>query len=331
MGSIDIHSHAFPESFLRRISELHPDQIQLDESGDVLIGRWSKAPLPAFDLHTRKAEMDRDDVDLEFLSAPIVYGITDRTLVELCRRLNGFQAQMCNLEPDRFRSFLHLPVHDLRSTQAELTRWRDVPSVVGVVLGSNMGGTYPGDAALLPVWELIAESRLPVFIHPLGPCGMPPMPVMSPIFMFPNDTAVAAASIIYSGLMQRFPELDIILAHYGGPLSVLARRLDMGYENRGFAPGHGENFSQPPSSFLSRFYVDCAQGFHGPGLDAARAVFGIEHILFGSDQFLLGTTWRAQLNEFLYNNPRLSDADLHAILRGNAERLFHHRLTMPQP
>lgn len=320
MGAIDIHAHGFPESFLRKLTDMYPEDAVLSHVDDVLIARWSKAPLPAFDLQTRLDEMARDRVDLEILSAPIIYGTLDDSTASLCRHLNDFQAEMARAEPERFRSFIHLPVHDTAASRAEIRRWHGAVEVVGIVLGSNMGGQYPGEPAMLPIWEAIAESGLPVFIHPNGPCGVS-MPVMSPILMFPTDTGVAAASIIYAGLLERFPSQVIILSHYGGPLAMMARRLDMAYDNKGFAPGHGQQLPQAPSAYLPRFYVDTAQGFHAPAFDCARAVFGIEHMLYGTDHFLLNSTFRAVLNEFLDTLP-LSASERYAIMRGNAERII---------
>jgi len=320
MGAIDIHAHGFPESFLRKLAHHYPHDVTLGTLDGVLIARWLKAPLPAFSVEKRLAEMDAAGVDVEILSAPVLYGCMDDATASLCSDLNDFQANVADAAPDRFRSFIHLPVHDIHKSLTELARWRDAPQVVGVVFGSNMGGVYPGESVLWPLWEAIAATDLPVFIHPVGPCGVS-MPVMSPILMFPTDTAVAATSIVFSGLLDRFPELNIILSHYGGPLSALARRLDMGYENPGFAPGQGQDLPSPPSTYLPRFYVDTAQGYHRPGFECACAVFGAEHMLYGSDHFLLNNTWRDELNAFLKSLP-LSAGALHGILRGNAEGLF---------
>ena len=189
----------------------------------------------------------------------------------------------------------------------------------GIVLGSNVGGIYPGDASLLPVWEEIAASRLAVFLHPLSPCGyVGPIPPV--IFHFVNDTAVAAATIIYSGLLDRFPELNIILAHYGGSMPYHLRRLDM-IKHPHFPKSPGQDLQRWPSQYADRFYVDTAQGFHRPSFDCARAVFGIERLLYGSDYFLLDTPWRGELNAF-FESLALSAIEREAIFRGNAQRLL---------
>jgi len=321
MDYIDVHAHGFPEVYLRRLATTYPADVHVEEATDTtpMVTRWSQAPLPSWDIERRLKEMDRDGIALEILSAPPVYSHLDANTASFCRLLNDFQAQVVQAAPGRFRSFIHLPVHDVTASLHELARWRGRAEVAGVLFGSNMGGVYPGDVSLVPIWQAIETADLPVFIHPLAPCGYSG-PVMPVILAFPGDTATAAASIIYAGLFERFPKLTVILAHYGGGLASLARRLDMAVDIDFFPPQHGQGLPQPPSRYLPRFYVDTAQGFHRPAFDCARAVFGIERLVYGSDHFFHGSRWRAELNRFLASLP-LSPAERRAITHGNAAQL----------
>ena len=322
MDYIDVHAHGFPESYLRQLGATYPGEVQVEEAVGTtpIVARWSKAPLPAWSIERHLEEMNRDGVAVEILSAPPVYSHLDTHTAGFCRLLNDFQAGVVEAAPARFRSFLHLPVHDVSASLQELARWHDRKEVAGILFGSNMGGVYPGDVSLAPIWEAIQAADLPVFIHPLAPYGYAGQ-LMPVILAFPGDTAVAAASIIYAGLFERFPTLKVILAHYGGGVGMLARRLDMAIDIDFFPPGHGQNLEAPPSQYLSRFYVDTAQGFHRPAFDCACAVFGTQHLLYGSDHFFHRSTWRPELNRFLAHVP-LSQAERHAIARGNAERLL---------
>src|SRR5581483_4170154 len=169
MDYIDVHAHGFPEAYLRRLATTYPTEVQVEEAlGDTpMVTRWSRAPLPSWDLAHRLEEMNRDKVAMEILSAPPVYSHLDTHTAGFCRLLNDFQAEVVRTAPDRFRSFIHLPVHDVSASTQELSRWRGRTEVAGVLFGSNMGGVYPGDASLLPIWEAIHAADLPVFIHPL--------------------------------------------------------------------------------------------------------------------------------------------------------------------
>ena len=319
---IDVHCHGFPEGVLKQWAAAYPDNFRLERrrGSSALVAIWAGVPLPAWIVEERLAAIERDQVALEILSAPTpVYAQADDNTTALCEEMNAFQADVASQHPTRFRSFIHLPIHDLEATRVALRRWKDHPMTAGIVLGSNVGGIYPGDASLLPVWEEIAASRLAVFIHPLTPCGsVSPIPAVS--FDFVNDTAVAAATMIYSGLLDRFPELNIILAHYGGSMPYHLRRLDM-ISHPHFPKSRGQDLPRSPSQYANRFYVDTAQGFHRPSFELARAVFGIERLLYGSDYFLLDTPFRSELNAFFETLP-LSDGEREDIFRRNARRLL---------
>ena len=319
---IDVHCHGFPEAILKQYAAAYPENFRLEQRRDsgALVAIWAGVPLPAWILDERLAAMERDQVALEILSAPpLVYTQADDKTAGYCQQMNEFQADVASKYPSRFRSFIHLPIHDLKATKAELQRWKDHPATAGIVLGSNVGGIYPGDASLLPVWEAIAATQLAVFIHPLTPCGVT-SPIPPPIFHFVNDTAVAAATIIYSGLLDRFPDLNIILPHYGGSLPYQLRRLDM-ITHPHFPKSQGQELPRLPSEYVKRFYVDTAQGFHRPSFECARAVFGTEQLVYGSDYFLLDTPWRGELNAF-FESLALSAIEREAIFRGNAQRLL---------
>jgi aminocarboxymuconate-semialdehyde decarboxylase len=320
---IDVHTHGFPEEILRRFAIKYPDDFRLEQrrNGD-LVAVWSGVgvPLPAWIAEERLAAIERDQVELEILSAPTpVYAKADHETVHFCELINEFQAEVAIKYPNRFRSFIHLPVNDPKATRSILERWKNHPMTAGIVLGSNLGGIYPGDSSMVAVWEEIAASNLAVFIHPLGPCGVPgPLPAV--VFDFVNDTARAAATIIYSGLLDRFPELRIILAHLGGSLPYHLLRLDFVLHPH-FPQTPAAKLKRRPSEYAGHFFIETAQGFHRPSFACAREVFGFERILYGSDHFLLDSPFRPDLNKFI-ETLALSSKDREAIMRGNARRVL---------
>src|SRR5262249_7745560 len=185
---IDVHCHGFPEAILKQAAAAPPENFRLEQRRDsgALVAIWAGVPLPAWILDERLAAMEQDNVALEVLSAPTpVYTQADDKTAGFCRQMNEFQADVASKYPSRFRSFIHLPIHDLKASRAELQRWKDHPATAGIVLGSNVAGIYPGDASLLPVWEEIAASHLAVFIHPLTPCGVTG-PIPPVVFHFVN-------------------------------------------------------------------------------------------------------------------------------------------------
>lgn len=321
MERIDVHTHCFPETFLREVAAAYPDRVQTVEpaEGRPMMAIWSGAPLPAWDEERRCGEMDRDGVRLEILSAPTVYTAVDARTAELCQRINDAHARVADRQPGRFRFFVHLPVHDAVEARKEFERWLGSDAVVGVTLPSNLGGIYPGDRSLTPIWEWFHDAGLPVFIHPVKPCGIR-SPLIPVVVDFPHDTATAGASIVYAGLFDRYPGLKVILSHYGGALGSLARRLDI-VDHPHFPRTVSAELVRTPSEYVGEFYVDTAQGFHRPAFECARATFGLGHLIYGSDHFFHDSPWRPELNRFL-DSLMLRFDEREAILHGNAEQLL---------
>jgi aminocarboxymuconate-semialdehyde decarboxylase len=118
-------------------------------------------------------------------------------------------------------------------------------------------------------------------IHPTNPVGVEAMLDywLMPLVGFLMDTTLAAASLVFSGVVERFPNIRWVLGHLGGAIPYLAERLDRGYEV--FSECR-RNISKPPTEYLKRFYYDTVN-FDPDALDLAVAFAGSEHILAGSD------------------------------------------------
>lgn len=318
---IDMHTHAFPLAFLEHLQKVEPGVAMRDLPDGRRVALWNKAPLPVFSLEERLASMDAEGVASEVLSAPPVYGRFGPETANLCARMNDLQGEIADAAPGRFHAFVHLPYHDRGKAEAELRRLEDDPRFVGVTLASNINGAYPG-AELEWLWPALCERDFPVFVHPVAPAGAQ-SPISLPLVHFPSDTTVFASTLILSGVMERYPALKVILAHYGGSLSVLGSRLDM-IAHPHFPSHMGADLPQRPSAYVRRFYVDTAQGFDSAAFVAALEAFGASHLLYGSDYFLLDTPWRDDLNRFL--DPRLEGLGLgEAVRAGNARSLLRYR------
>ena len=100
-----------------------------------------------------------------------------------------------------------------------------------------------------------------------------------PLVGFPMDTSLAAAKLVFSGVVRRFPGIRWVLAHLGGAIPYLAERLDRGFE--AFAECR-QHIDQPPSAYLRRFYYDTVN-FDPAALRLAIGFAGVDRILAGSD------------------------------------------------
>jgi aminocarboxymuconate-semialdehyde decarboxylase len=139
---------------------------------------------------------------------------------------------------------------------------------------------------------------------------------LMPLVGFLMDTTLAAASLVFSGVTERFPRIRWVLGHLGGAIPYLAERLDRGYEA---FPDCRVNIKQHPSTYLKRFYFDTVN-FDPRAIELAIGFAGAEHILAASDYpHQIGSI--PKMLESL-KAIRVSEEDRKKILGGNAVNLL---------
>jgi len=317
---IDFHAHAFPETFFRKLKDYYPDEVVLlNDAQGHLIGFWAGTPLPAWDHGRRIDDMNKGGVEIEILSNPSMYIRVDEHSPELCRIVNDMYAGACRQSPERFKAFANLPFNNMDDALAELDRVSTFPGFVGVLITSNVGGKYLHTPEFTPFWDAVARRRLPVFMHPKPPPGYQDDDI-APLLAFPADTPLCTMKLLYSGLLERCPDLVLILAHLGGTLPFLARRIDLGFEDPHFSDKYRQ-IPRRPSDYMSRLYFDTALGWHKPAFECAQSLVGIEHLVYGSDYFMLDSPFMHRTNEFL-ESLTLSKSDKEKIYSGNALRFL---------
>ena len=317
---IDFHAHAFPEAFFRKLKEYYPDEVVLREDPQGrLVAVWVGTPLPAWDHGQRIEDMNKFGVDIEILSNPSMYIRIDDHSPELCRLVNDTFAEACRQSPDRFKAFANIPFNSMESALAELNRALNMPGFVGALITSNVGDKYLHTPEFLPFWEEVEKRQVPVFMHPKPPPGYQDDDI-APLLAFPADTTLSTMKLLYSGLLERFPDLILILAHLGGTLPYLARRIDLGFDDPHFSDKYRQ-IPRRPSEYMQKLYFDTALCWHKPAFECARALVGIEHIVYGTDYFMQGSEFTKWTNAFL-DSLDLSRGDKEKIYSGNAERFL---------
>ncbi len=322
---IDIHAHIYPEPYLKIIAEEGERfGIKLNRKGSkevVLDIRGSRLVLgPAFiDLDVRLKEMKRQRVDVHALSLtrPMVYWGDAELGLKLCQAMNDAMVEIHTAFPDRFVGLAVLPMQDTQVSLLELERVSKLSAIRGVYIGTNVNGRDLTDPAFLPVFKRIEELRLPVFLHP---AQVIPTDRFKPYFFynligFPVDTAIAAANLIFSGMLDRFPRLRVCLPHIGGVLLSLIGRMDRGRK----ITEECRQMKRKPSAYLKRFTYDTIS--HDPGmLMHLIRVVGAERVMIGSDYcFAIGYDRPVEVVTKLAG---LSRADQNRILGSNAARLL---------
>jgi predicted TIM-barrel fold metal-dependent hydrolase len=227
--------------------------------------------------------IDRYEIDAAVVSLgpPGVWFGDAGLAAELARMVNEATAELVRGAPQRFAGLAVLPLPDVDAALAELTHALDVLALDGVALLSNLGGIYPGDERLGPVWSELDRRGAYIFLHPAAPVAAPALP-QHPIWLyeFPFDTTRAIVDLIYSGTLERASGLRLQLAHLGGTAPFLAHRI------ASLAAREPDKAAAAPSgalAALSRCWYDTGLSNHASAVEATAAVVPLERIVFGSD------------------------------------------------
>ncbi|MEE9256764.1 MAG: amidohydrolase family protein [bacterium] len=321
---IDVQTHHMPEAYVKALASRSDFPRFEKENGSwwALGTKLAKLPMsPAIlEISLKLEEMDATGIDLALISLNIpgpdlaqVPGEAD----ELARIGNDGIAEAVNRHPDRLRGFASLGFGDIDASCRELDRCIGELGFVGLQVFAYVGGSRPlDDPAFEPVWALLAERGVPLVLHP-GPS--PSGPVygdywLGPLVGFLFDESLAALRLILSGVMERLPDLKVLLPHGGATLPLLMGRVDRLSGNR---PGPRENISQPPSHYFKRIYTD-AVAHSEAALDLALREMGPGRIMFATDAPWVPAEKHVELVEGL----NLSTEDAGKVASGTAKEFF---------
>lgn len=325
IAAIDIHAHFFPESYLKLLAEAGEPigvTVEGNAAGATIVSGVARfGPLgPEYhDPKIRLKAMDRQKVRMQALSltAPMTYPADGPQGLKLARAWNDAAAEVVRAYPERFAALATLPMQDPEAALAEATRAVTELGCRGIYLGTNVRGKELADAQFLPVFERIHSLKVPIFLHPLDVIGAERLAHyhLHNLLGNPFDTAVAAAKLIFSGWLDRFPKIEICLPHAGGALPYLIGRLDRGWKVR----EECRALKKPPSAYLRRFSYDTIS--HAPeSLRYLIDLVGADRVMIGSD-YCFDMGYERPM-EVITRLKGLTSADRVKIVGGNAARVL---------
>lgn len=287
MTVIDFHNHYYPPPYLEALRS-GPSNIQVTfdaQNNPVLHSPGDKnIAVPGHrDIEFRQSVMDKVGVDMQVLSftAPGTLLEEPGTSASLARTVNDALAQIISDRSDRFTALGTLPLNNAAASVAEFERVTNDIGMKGVMLFGNANGVALSDERFWPLYERASDMGAVLYIHPTYPVGVEALSEywLMPLVGFLFDTTLAAASLVYSGVVERYPGIRWVLAHLGGAIPYMAERLDRGYH--AFAECR-RSIEKLPSDYLKNFYYD-AVNFDPHALQLAIGFAGIDRILAGSD------------------------------------------------
>ncbi len=287
---IDFHCHYVPEPCIELPDD--PDwyfiHVTRGPGGEVLhhdrqdVTWFDREQM--YDVQRRVRDMDAQGLDIEAISVPpfaTTYHLEPKLGAEVCRVINNAFRDTLSAYPSRFAPLANVPMQDASLAAAELERCVKDLGFHGAEITTNIDGTNLDDKSLAPFWAKMQELDVPVFIHPSNVLGRDRLSRyhLANLIGNPTDTAVAAASLIFGGVLKEFPNLKFVLAHGGGTCPYIRGRWDHGWRVR---PEARVNIQRPPHEYFRKFYFDTLA--HGvPALNYLAEIAGPERLVIGTD------------------------------------------------
>jgi predicted TIM-barrel fold metal-dependent hydrolase len=290
--------------------------------------RFEEINAGCYDAKARLDELDLDGVDAEVLfpngSIDFAFSSDDPdyhlTMVQI---YNDWLSDFCAVDPDRFGGCALLPAIDPGTAVKEIERLADNPGIRAWLIK-----TYPhGDSVLKPeddpVWAAVEESGKPLTIHVslrststfnLAPTGLP-----GTVHFY--DAPARMLEFIFSGVLDRFPAMQVFLAEVDcGWLPYFAQQADDNYRRHAHSELRDIKLARRPSEYMKeRFPASYVTDAYA--IDNRHAV-GVERMLWSSDYPHITSDWPYSWKTINAAFADVPDDERHAILAGNAMRLF---------
>lgn len=327
MRKIDAFAHILPRRYLDRLERhlekaISGEQLRYYREG---VFHFDDA-LTDLDARWRRVEPFGDYAQVLVLAVPPIEEVGPLPVAaELARMANDEMAALIRAHPDRFVGFAAaLPLHDTEASLQELDRSVNELGALGAQIYTSVQGVPLDHPRFEPIFSRLESLDRTVWLHPTRNATWRDYPTETESDFglwwsigWPYETAAALSRLVYSGAMERHPNLKLIAHHGAGMVPHFASRLGMGPGVRQL----GDSLPRPPLEYFRRFYADTAL-FGAP--HAVRCVldfFGPEHVVFGTDM-PLGPPASIASTIADIEASGLSDDACSAVFADNATRLI---------
>jgi len=328
---IDIFAHVLPKKCLDALeSKKLPGRASILD--DV------KAVPTLYDLDRRFRIMDKfpDLVQVISLSLPSIESVVGpEDTVEIAKIANDEMAELLIKYPDRFvGAAACLPMTNVDAALRETDRAINDLKFRGVEIFSDINGQALDSRKFRLLYEKMADYDLPILLHPIKPFNVPDYIgeetskyLACSVFAWPYQTTLAMNRLVYSGILEDYPNLTFVAHHCGGILPFLAGRVPALFDtNQVIHKGAAFDriLRRSPIEYFHRFYGDTVTCGSTPALLCGYSFFGADHLVFGTDMPIDSQLGLRQTRDTIDAIERMdiSEADKVKIFEGNTRRLL---------
>ncbi len=335
MRYIDAFNHFFPQGLW--------DRMLASEGAARDIGKRMRNIPAIFDLDRRLQVMDmfKQHEYSQVLSLgmpPLDAMASPEECPDFAKLGNDGLADLCVKHPDRFPGYLaSLPMNNPAAAAKEAERVLAPGGAVGLQLHTNVGGLPLDDERFYPVFEIAAKHDRPVFLHPSRGADFPDYLSENKskyeiwwTFGWPYETSTAMARLVFSGIMDKLPDLKVLAHHLGAMVPFFEGRVGPGWDQLGKRTTDEDygallkSLKKRPLDYFKEFYADSAVFGSRSATVCGLDFYGADKVLFASDCPFDPEGGPGYIRDTIaiIESLTLSDADRNKICHGNAVKLF---------
>jgi predicted TIM-barrel fold metal-dependent hydrolase len=253
---------------------------------------------------------------------PLEDVVDAKTAVELARMSNDEMAEICQKYPDKFIAVANLPMNDIDAALKETERTIKQLNFKGIQLCTPSQGKAIDRPEYMELYALMTKFGLPIWIHPTGEDARPDYSgeeiskyELHWSIGWPYQTTLAMARLVYSGVFDKYPNLNFVTHHYGAMVPFFAHRLCVrrGVPSKQSCEEQFRLFYADTAVSASEITLKCGYEFFGPD----RTVFGTD-VPFGGPEAYTRTAKTLAALESL----GLPESAMKKIISGNARKIL---------
>jgi len=235
-------------------------------------------------LEVRIADMDKMGVDIQAVAVSVYqyYYWADAEIgARVARVVNDELAEATAKYPDRFSPLGTVPLQDTGAAIEELQYCVDELGFKGLEINSHVNGTEIADDRLDGFWAEVERLGAVIIVHTNGHPARQRLQEHNFLNILGHafEATLATANLIFSGVMERYPNLKIVVVHGGGYLPAYPGRIDHAWRAREDVRA---DVPKEPGSYLKKFYFD-TMVFEPDQVRFLVDKYGADHIMLGTD------------------------------------------------